>query len=250
VLAEFAQGCGERSVSSDYDPSEDAVVIAGARVGRVPSSKPQGTSEQIDGCVFAPTLRAADQRHTGPQPSSGKDSGARVQNVPSHIKLAVAPATGLLRSTAMATTDPAEQAAQQASELASQKIDRVKELARTVAAEEPLGDLVAAAKRAGEAATGDAEEHVREAQRAAEAALKSARQETQVRRKAATDAGWSIPELAQMNLAKARAPRKAKSKSSTNSTAADNGSASPDTDGAPATNASPFPAETSSSATG
>jgi uncharacterized membrane protein YccC len=148
------------------------------------------------------------------------------------------------------TTDPAEQAAQQASELASQKIDRVKELARAVAAEDPLSELVAAAKKAGEAATGDAEEHVREAQRAAQAALKSARAETQVRRKAATDAGWIIPELAQMELAKARAPRRAKSKSSTNSTPAGNGSsASSDAEGAPAANASPFPANTSSPAT-
>jgi serine phosphatase RsbU (regulator of sigma subunit) len=150
----------------------------------------------------------------------------------------------------MTTTDPAEQAAQQASELVGQKIDRVKELAKAAAAEDPLSELVAAAKKAGEAATGETEEHVREAQRAAEAALKSARAETQVRRKAATDAGWSISELAQMNLAKARAPRRAKSKKSTSSAAAADGSVSSDADGAPAADASPFPADTSSPATG
>jgi hypothetical protein len=140
----------------------------------------------------------------------------------------------------MTSTDPAERAAQQASELVTDKIDRVRDLARAVAAEDPLSELVTAAKKAGDAATGQAAEQAHEARRAAEAALKSARAETQARRKAATDVGWSIPELARMNLAKARAPRKAKSKSSPTA----------DEPTSPSGHASPLPAEEAPSPTG
>jgi hypothetical protein len=117
----------------------------------------------------------------------------------------------------MAMTDPVE-AARVAQQLLGEKIERVKRLAEAAAAEQPLRDLLHAAKRAKSAPPPEeAFKHVTEAIHAAEAALAAAQQHTERLRKEATTAGWSTTELAKMGLAKQRATRRRTTTTGTNS---------------------------------
>lgn len=135
------------------------------------------------------------------------------------ILAASKPSTGRVGETArlagcydqrMTTRDPADRAAEIAAQLVGDKIERVKVLASTVAAEEPVKELVEAAQRAHRAvdhqsATGD---NIARALGAAQDALKLARQESGEQRKAALAAGWSTVDLAKMGLAAPRSPRR------------------------------------------